>query len=209
MSKHYEMLAQVVLAAMQHEVRRLRRLVDDLQQLLRVEAGQVALHIEMFDLIPLVRRIITQLCPQLTAQSLAAIIEVPGQKLWVRADADRTAQILVNLIGNAFRYTPDDGDITVRIRRDADQAIIVVEDTGVGIPATTLPYLFERFYRVDPSRSRASGGSGIGLTIARHLAWAMGGEMTAASAGVGQGSTFTLSLPLSDASADIVYPSDA
>jgi len=203
MSKHYEMLAQVVLAAMQHEVRRLRRLVDDLQQLLRVEAGQVALHIEMFDLIPLVRRIITQLCPQLTAQSLAAIIEVPGQKLWVRADADRTAQILVNLIGNAFRYTPDDGDITVRIRRDADQAIIVVEDTGVGIPATTLPYLFERFYRVDPSRSRASGGSGIGLTIARHLAWAMGGEMTAASAGV------TLSLPLSDASADIVYPSDA
>lgn len=209
MSKHYEMLAQVVLAAMQHEVRRLRRLVDDLQQLLRVEAGQVALHIEMFDLIPLVRRIITQLCPQLTAQSLAAIIEVPGQKLWVRADADRTAQILVNLIGNAFRYTPDDGDITVRIRRDADQAIIVVEDTGVGIPATTLPYLFERFYRVDPSRSRASGGSGIGLTIARHLAWAMGGEMTAASAGVGQGSTFTLSLPLSDASADIAYPSDA
>jgi histidine kinase len=186
------------IAAMQHEVRRLRRLVDDLQQLSRVEAGQVALQIETFDLLPMVQRVITQLRPQLMAQSLAMIVEVPGQELWVRADSDRTAQILVNLIGNAIRYTPDDGSIRVRIHRDGNQASVTVEDTGIGIPATALPYLFERFYRVDPSRSRVSGGGGIGLTIARHLAWAMGGEITATSPGLGQGSTFMLLLPLGD-----------
>lgn len=189
------------IGAMQHEVRRLRRLVDDLQQLSRVEAGQVAMRIEVFDLMPLVQRAITQLRPQLIAQHLASIVEVPDQHLAVRADPDRTAQILVNLIGNAIRYTPEDGRIVVRIYRDESQASIAVEDTGIGIPAAALPYLFERFYRVDPSRSRASGGSGIGLTIARHLAWAMGGEITADSPGPGQGSVFTLSLPLDDSAA--------
>jgi histidine kinase len=188
------------IGVMQHEVRRLRRLVDDLQQLSRVEAGQVALRIETFDLLPMVQRVITQLRPQLMAQSLEMIVDVPGQELWVRADPDRTAQILVNLIGNAIRYTPDDGSIRVRIRQTGNQASIIIEDTGIGIPAAALPYLFERFYRVDPSRSRVSGGSGIGLTIARHLAWAMGGEITATSPGLGQGSTFMLLLPLGDSS---------
>jgi Signal transduction histidine kinase len=75
--------------------------------------------------------------------------------------------VLVNLIGNAIRYTPEDGCITIRVRCDPTHVQVVVEDTGIGIPAEALPYLFERFYRVDPSRSRASGGSGIGLTIAR------------------------------------------
>ena len=80
------------------------------------------------------------------------------------------------------------------MRCDPTHVQVIVEDTGIGIPAEALPYLFERFYRVDPSRSRASGGSGIGLTIARHLTRAMGGEITAASPGVGKGSVFTLLL---------------
>ncbi|HMO56591.1 MAG TPA: ATP-binding protein [Roseiflexaceae bacterium] len=183
------------ISAMQHEVRRLRRLVDDLQQLSRVEAGQVVLHPENLAIVPLVERVVTQLQPQLIGQRLTVLVEGNAAVLQLRADPDRTAQILVNLIGNALRYTPDDGRITVRIRPVAEYVEIAVEDTGVGIPAEALPYLFERFYRVDPSRSRSSGGSGIGLTIARHLAWAMGGEIRAASAGPGHGSTFTLTLP--------------
>ncbi|NWG18798.1 MAG: HAMP domain-containing protein [Chloroflexi bacterium] len=183
------------ISAMQHEVRRLRRLVDDLQHLSRVEAGQIILQPEVFDIVPLAQRIVSQLRPQLIEQCLQVAVAAPGEPLLVRADPDRTAQVLVNLVGNAIRYTPEDGCITIRIRGDASHAQIAIEDTGIGIPPEALPYLFERFYRVDPSRSRASGGSGIGLTIARHLAWAMGGDITAASPGIGQGSTFTLILP--------------
>jgi histidine kinase len=122
----------------------------------------------------------------------------------VYADPDRAAQVLLNLLSNAVRYTPEGGRVTVHAgtvpaapgERAARFAAVSVLDDGIGIPAESLPYLFERFYRVDPSRSRHSGGSGIGLAIARHLVWAMGGELTAHSEGVGQGSTFTFTLPL-------------
>jgi histidine kinase len=181
--------------AMQHEVRRLRKLVDDLQHLSRVEAGQVAIQPQRFDVVALVHLIVAQLRPQLIEQYLQVVIEAPEEEALAYADPDRTAQVLVNLIGNAIQYTPEDGSITIRVRCESTHVQVVVEDTGIGIPAEALPYLFERFYRVDPSRSRASGGSGIGLTIARHLARAMGGEITAASPGIGKGSVFTLILP--------------
>jgi histidine kinase len=184
------------ISAMQHEVRRLRRLVGDLQELSRVEAGQLPLHIEQVDLLALARRVVTQLRPQLLGQCLEVAAEADDESVLVQADPDRTAQILVNLVGNALRYTPEDGCITVRVSVADGRAQLAVEDSGIGIPPEALAYIFERFYRVDPSRSRSSGGSGIGLTIARHLAWAMGGELIASSAGLGQGSTFTLSLPL-------------
>jgi histidine kinase len=183
------------ISAMQHEVRRLRKLVDDLQHLSRVEAGQVAIQPQRFDVVALVHRIVAHLRPQLIEQCLQIAIEAPEKEALAYADPDRTAQVLVNLIGNAIRYTPEDGCITIRVRCEPTHVQVVVEDTGIGIPAEALPYLFERFYRVDPSRSRASGGSGIGLTIARHLARAMGGEITAASPGIGKGSVFTLILP--------------
>jgi histidine kinase len=181
-------------ATMQHEVRRLKRLVNDLQTLSRVEAGQIELHIAPCDLAALVERVVAQLQLQLIDSGLT--ITVQATSATVLADADRVAQIVLNLVGNAIRYTPAGGQITVRVDSDAAMARITVVDTGIGIPAEALPFLFERFYRVDPSRARTSGGSGIGLTIARHLAWAMGGELTAASPGPGQGSTFTLTFPL-------------
>lgn len=184
------------LSSMQREVRRLHRLVDDLQALSRVEAGQVSLHMSRFDLLPLVQRIVTQLQPQASAQNIDLQMTDPDQPLLVHADPDRAAQVLLNLIGNAIRYTPEGGSITVRLATADSMALVEVVDTGIGIPSEALPYIFERFYRVDRSRARSSGGSGIGLTIARHLAWAMGGELTAASAGLGQGSTFHFTLPL-------------
>jgi histidine kinase len=93
------------------------------------------------------------------------------------------------------RYTPEGGCVTVRLGGDEGQVWAAVVDTGVGIAADDLPLVFERFYRVDRSRARASGGNGIGLTIARHLAWAMGSDLSAASDGPGKGSSFTLTLP--------------
>lgn len=188
--------APETLGDMQHEVRRLRRLVDDLQTLSRVEAGQVSLRFATFDLRDVTRRVVNQIRPQVLDGSIEVVLDAPERPLLVHADPDRTAQIVLNLVGNAMRYSPDHSHITVLLTAEGDTATVAVRDTGVGIPAESLPYLFERFYRVDPSRARSSGGSGIGLTIARHLAWAMGGDILAASDGVGKGSTFTVVLPL-------------
>jgi histidine kinase len=188
-------------AQMSQGVRRLHRLVDDLQALSLVEAGQISLHLETFDLIPIIERIVAQLKPQAMAQCLEMVTEHQQPEMPVYADPDRTAQVVVNLVGNAIRYTPDGGRIIVRVGPDNGLARVEVQDNGIGLPAEAIPYLFERFYRVDRSRSRSnSGGSGIGLTIARHLAWAMGGDLTAASPGPGQGSTFTFTLPLAQSS---------
>jgi histidine kinase len=181
---------------MQQEVRRMRRLVSDLQSLSRVEAGQTEIHLERFDFCALAQRVVAQVQPQIVAQNLDLHIDSACPTLFVSADPDRAAQVLLNLVGNAVRYTPEGGSITIRLERGHTMGQISVQDTGIGIPAEALPYVFERFYRVDRSRARTSGGSGIGLTIARRLAWAMGGDITVASDGPGQGSVFTFMLPL-------------
>ncbi|MBK9052676.1 MAG: HAMP domain-containing histidine kinase [Chloroflexi bacterium] len=181
-------------AWMTQETERLRRLVDDIQNLSRIEAGQFSLDFQPFALMTVVNRVVAQLRPQAQAKDLTLTIQ-PHPTL-VQADADRTAQVLLNLIGNAIRYTPEKGSILVTVTPAEQFVRVTVQDTGMGIPAEALPYVFERFYRVDQSRARASGGSGIGLTIARHLVWAMGGELAAASPGPDQGSTFSFTLPL-------------
>ena len=124
--------------AMQHEVRRLRKLVDDLQHLSRVEAGQVAIQPQRFDVVALVHRIVAHLRPQLIEQCLQIAIEAPEKEALAYADPDRTAQVLINLIGNAIRYTPEDGCITIRVRCEPTHVQVVVEDTGIGIPADGL-----------------------------------------------------------------------
>ncbi len=186
---------------MQHEVRRLRRLVEDLQTLSNVEAGQVQLHLADVDLEAVAQRVLGQLRPQATTSRLGVELMEGATPLVAWADPDRVAQILLNLVGNAVRYAPEGGSVTVRLGGDGRRVWVAVVDTGFGIAAEDLPLIFERFYRVDRSRARASGGSGIGLTIARHLAWAMGGDLAAASSGPGKGSTFTLTLPRASAPA--------
>ena len=111
------------------------------------------------------------------------------------ADPTRAVQILTNLLVNALRYTPAPGRVEVAVNCEEGRVAFRVSDTGVGLSPEQLAHIFERFYRVDKSRSRAFGGSGIGLTIAQSLAQAMGGEIRVESAGLGQGSSFTLTLP--------------
>jgi two-component system phosphate regulon sensor histidine kinase PhoR len=115
--------------------------------------------------------------------------------------ADRRAleQVLVNLLDNAIKYTPPGGRIALRVRAGAGQRLRVeVEDSGIGIPRKDLPRIFERFYRVDPGRSRALGGTGLGLAIVKHLVQAMGGQLGVESQ-PGLGSRFWLELPTPDA----------
>jgi len=103
--------------------------------------------------------------------------------------------VLLNLLGNALQYTPPGGAVVVRASRQHDHVLVAITDNGIGIARGDLPHVFERFYRVDKSRSRAGGGSGIGLTISRALVEAHGGGLSAHSAGLGQGTTFRIRLP--------------
>jgi histidine kinase len=187
---------EVTIALMNQEVRRMRRLVDDLQTLSRVEAGQFSLDLAYLDLRKPVELVVAQLQPQWQAQSIQLEVNLPPSSVVVQADNDRVAQVLLNILGNAIAYTPEGGAIYIAVTQDGGSAFVTVEDTGIGISQEQQPFLFERFYRVDHSRSRSSGGSGIGLTISRHLAWAMGGELSAFSDGIGKGSTFIFTLPL-------------
>ncbi len=179
------------------ETRRLRRLANDLSSLSRAEEGAESLDLSLIDLGGVVERVVDRLRPQATDAGIDLQVTQVGQTP-VLADADRVAQVVTNLVGNAIRATPEGGRITVHCQPDAGQGVVQVTDTGEGLASDDLERIFERFYRVPGRRSSGSdgGGSGIGLTIARHLAERHGGSLTAASAGKGQGSTFSLRLPL-------------
>jgi histidine kinase len=124
-------------------------------------------------------------------------IDLPPDLPKILADADRLSQVLLNLVGNALQYTPAGGKVTLSARRQGEEVQVNVQDTGIGIAAEHLPHVFDRFYRADRSRARVSGGSGIGLTIARHLVVAHGGRIWAESPGEGQGSTLMFTMPVS------------
>ncbi len=179
-----------------HEASRLQRLAADLQELSRVEAEAYNLHVQPVDLGTLVNEVAHRLRRQFEDKEVALRVHLPSGLAMAEADSDRLTQALINLMGNALQYTPSGGQVDVTLQREKDNVMITVVDTGVGIAAEHLPHLFTRFYRVDKSRARASGGSGIGLTIARHLVEAHGGRIWAESAGVGQGSMFAFSLPI-------------
>jgi signal transduction histidine kinase len=143
----------------------------------------------------LVQTTVKRLAPQARDKRINLRSNLPADLPPLQADEDRITQVLVNLVANAIQYTPEGGDVTISAVRQVDEIHISVKDTGVGIPPEHLANLFTRFYRVDKSRSRnAGGGSGIGLTIAKHLVEAHGGRIWAESKGEGQGSTFTFSL---------------
>ncbi len=178
------------------EADRLQRLVNDLQELSRVEAGAFKLNRKAVVMADLIRQVAGRLRPQFEEKGVGLELNLPERVPPVMADEDRVQQILLNLVGNALQYTPAGGAVNITAETGAAEIRVLIQDNGAGIPAEHLPHLFTRFYRVDKSRSRAGGGSGIGLTIARHLVEAHGGRIWAGSEGVNRGSTFGFSLPL-------------
>jgi two-component system sensor histidine kinase BaeS len=187
---------QATFLSVQREVARLQRLVHDLEELSRAEAGQVPLDLHPVAPADLMHAAADRLCPQFEDKGVSLSLDLPTGLPQVKADPGRVTQVLLNLLGNALQYTPSGGGVAVRAWCDGREMVIEVQDSGIGISSEHLSHVFERFYRVDKSRSRAGGGSGIGLTIAKHLAEAHGGRIWAASPGPGQGSTFTFTLPL-------------
>lgn len=178
------------------ETRRLEKLVADLQELSRVEAGSYPLARLPVEILPLIESVARRLRPQFEGKGVSLEIISPDELPKVQADPDRISQVLINLIGNALQYTPENGQVSVIVSQVGNEIHTSVTDSGIGIPVEHLAHIFIRFYRVDKSRSRAGGGSGIGLTIAKHLVEAHGGKIWAESKGTGNGSTFTFSLPI-------------
>ncbi len=183
------------LAVVAAESRRLQRLAADLSALSRAEEGRVNLDRQPANLGELVAGAVERLRPQ-TDDAGIELRCAPAGGVRVEVDSDRIAQVVTNLVGNAIRATPTGGLITVTCSQEGPEAVVRVCDTGEGIAAPELERVFERFYRVPDRRSTGrESGSGIGLTIARQLAEAHGGSLTAESAGKGLGATFTLRLP--------------
>lgn len=180
----------------EHEVIRLQRLVQDLEALSRAEAGQLLLERRQVDPAALLTDAAARLRPQYEEKGVEINVQLPPRLPAVAVDEWRLTQVLINLFGNALQYTPEGGQVTVTATCDQDELLVRVADSGTGIAPEHLPHLFERFYRVDKSRSRSGGGTGIGLTIARHLVEAHGGRIWAESAGLGKGSTFSFTIPL-------------
>lgn len=179
---------------LRRETGRLTRLVDDLQELWRAESSQLPLKTERVDAAAVAREVVERFAPQAAGRGMPIDVEAPTG-LYVRADRGRVAQILGNYVSNALRYAPESAPVRVRVRSTPAYVEFAVTDQGPGLTPEQREQVFERFYRVDPSRSRALGGSGIGLAIARALATSMGGRVRAESDGPGRGSTFVLELP--------------
>lgn len=180
------------LNALDGDVGRMTALVGTLLSLARADAGELHLNRDTFDLADVAEDVVEQLQPIAEENGLTLTTQfAPTQ---VEADADMLIQVLVNLLDNAIKNTPTGGTITVETRIDHGRALLIVRDTGIGIPAEHLDRIFDRFYRVDTGRARSRGGSGLGLAICQSIAHAHGGEIAATSA-PGAGSTFTLAIP--------------
>lgn len=163
------------------EASRLGRLVADVERLSRLEAGAEAINPQELAAAEAVESVVAPLRPQFAHSDLLLAVDCPEPcpKIW--ADPDKFAQVLGNLLSNSLRYTPPGGVVKVDVRARDAMVAFVVEDNGVGIPPADLPHVFERFYRVDKSRSSSGGGSGIGLAVAKALTEQMGGSIQAES----------------------------
>ena len=174
----------------------LARLVNDLQELNLAESGQLSLVREPASVDDIIRTAAAAINSKLTATGLNLEVEVSDGLPPVSVDRLRLEQILNNLLTNAVAHTPPGGTVAISASASPESLEIRVSDTGEGIPAEDLPFIFERFYRVDKSRTRATGGTGLGLTIVKRLAEAHGGRVRVESQ-VGRGTTFFLTLPVS------------
>lgn len=183
------------------EATRLSRLVDDLQELSRVESGSYRLDIHPVRISKLIDTTVNRLSHQFAEKQVRLSawgggLSSPHSDLpQVLADEDRITQVMTNLLANALIYTQPGGEVTISAAKSGNEMQVSIKDNGIGISPENIAHIFDRFYRVDKSRSRAAGGgSGIGLTIAKAIVDAHGGRIWVESAGEGQGSTFTFTL---------------
>lgn len=196
-------LTPASLESLQTEVTSLTKLVDDLHEVSLAEVGAMTLHREPLDLTQLVNATVHAFDHRFAARGIvAAVGEAPAPPLIVSADAARLTQVMNNVLENCMRYADANGQVRATVRRDGGFASVDVEDSGPGVPSDALPRLFERLYRVEASRNRASGGAGIGLALCRGLVEAHGGTIVAAAGALG-GLRVSFRLPAGPAEASL------
>ena len=183
-------------SVLETESGRIRRLVDDLQTVSRAEERQLDLRLRPLAPDSIIAAAVQAAAPAFAAKGVALDTAVANHLPAVAADEDRIGEMLANLLDNALRHTPPGGHVEVGAEGGGDEVELAVSDSGEGIAPEHLARIFERFYRVDSGRTRARGGSGIGLAIARALVEAHGGRIRAESDGVGKGSRFVVSIPV-------------
>ena len=185
------------ISSLDEEATLLSRLVDDLQELSLAEAGELKLVCQAENIGELINQTVAGVQAQATAKGLSVSIDLPPKLPSVNIDSQRINQVLRNLLENAVAHSAKGDTVTVTVRQQENYLEVAVIDTGEGIPAEDLPNIFERFYRVDKSRARATGGTGLGLTIAKRLVEAHGGKIEVQSE-VRKGSRFSFTLPVAD-----------
>lgn len=179
------------------EINRMERIIEDLLQLAKSDAGEMAIEIEDLSLSDLILEIFMQGRTLADGRRLEIEFKVEADReIRIQGDALRLRQLFLNLIVNAIKYTPDPGRIDVSLATDGADAVVRVADNGVGIPEQQLPHIFDRFYRVDQARNREIGGAGLGLSIVKWIVEAHAGQIRVQSE-VGSGSIFTVTLPIS------------
>jgi PAS domain S-box-containing protein len=184
----------------ERNVRLQRQLINDLLDMSRITTGKLHVDLCPVDLADVVQAASENFRVTAEAKGLVFTTHLTGERpMTVLGDAGRLHQVVTNLLANAIKFTPADGSVTVGLERDGDRARITVADTGRGIAPELVARVFERFTQADSSTTRSHGGLGLGLTIVRHLVERHGGRVEAASAGMGCGATFTVSLPLATA----------
>ena len=180
---------------LRNETHRLDRLTEDVTKVSRAEERQLDLQLRRVAVRQLLERAANAVRPAFAARDVVLEISGDDGSLHVDVDVDRLGEVLGNVLDNALRHTPRGGSVTLSARRESDDALLTVADTGEGLASDDLDRIFERFYRVDRARSREQGGSGIGLAITRAIVEAHGGQLWAESPGPGLGSRFVCRLP--------------
>jgi len=188
--------ARPTLEMMQRQIDQLTRMVNDLLDVSRVTHGKVTLQLAAVDLAQVIAQAIETAEPALQKSRLRLTRALPADPVTVQGDAARLLQVFSNLLDNAAKFTPPGGEIGVTLEREGTEALATVSDNGLGIEASFLPTMFEAFTQADTSLERTTSGLGLGLALARQIVEAHGGRIVATSAGRGQGSRFTVRLPL-------------
>jgi signal transduction histidine kinase/ActR/RegA family two-component response regulator len=184
------------LDVLDRQLTHITHLVDDLMEASRISQGRVTLRRKPIDIVAILRAALDDVSGMIGAAGHALDVELPPEPITVDADATRLAQVFINLLTNASKYTPRGGRIVVAAQRQGAEAVVSVRDTGIGIPRESLATIFDMFSQLSPALERSQGGLGIGLALVRGLVSLHGGTISADSEGVGKGSVFTVRVPV-------------